>query len=189
MHRLTFGLLLFSSLSSGCASSSHHKLSLFLFILAQLFWSFGSTCLWIHGPVYLDQNVTAKHMNIHLGVMYASAALGPAFGYLLSGQLLNMWVDPEKGKCRLREQQTRVSVAARPEKRSLVSRVLTLSDCFVSRMQHATGPPPNLTPTSSDWIGAWWIGYAITFCMAMVFVGPIACFPKQIPEPSGGSCP
>ena len=35
-------------------------------------------------------------MQLYLGIFYATAAIGPAFGFILGGALLDTWVDPGK---------------------------------------------------------------------------------------------
>ena len=41
--------------------------------------------------------------------------------------------------------------------------------------------PDGVTPSSSRWVGAWWVGFFAPAC-AMVIVGaPLALFPTQMP--------
>jgi len=69
-------------------------LAILVFMLAQLMVSIGASALWILGAIYLDRNVSQQKMNMYLSALYASAALGPAVGYLMNGKLLDHWIDP-----------------------------------------------------------------------------------------------
>ncbi|XP_064597330.1 solute carrier organic anion transporter family member 4C1-like [Liolophura sinensis] len=66
---------------------------LYLLIAGQLLHGVGGTTLYSVGTSCLDDNVVAKRSPIYVGIMYAFAALGPALGYILGGQLLNIYVD------------------------------------------------------------------------------------------------
>jgi len=79
---------------SAITDNSNTGSILAVFLLAQFCVSVGLTALWILGPIYMDRNVSQQNMNMYLACLYASAALGPAVGYLMNGKLLNFWVDP-----------------------------------------------------------------------------------------------
>ncbi|XP_067671641.1 solute carrier organic anion transporter family member 3A1-like [Haliotis asinina] len=40
-----------------------------------------------------------------------------------------------------------------------------------------------LSPLHPEWIGAWWIGYLLFGCAALVLAVPLGCFPKHIRAP------
>jgi len=43
-------------------------------------------------------------------------------------------------------------------------------------------PPPGLTPSSSMWMGNWWMGYMIMGGISFLFLLPLACFPRFLPN-------
>ena len=44
------------------------------------------------------------------------------------------------------------------------------------------GPPEGFTPDSSAWLGAWWLGYVLTFAFGLLLFLPIMCYPKYLPN-------
>ncbi|XP_067030359.1 solute carrier organic anion transporter family member 4A1-like [Acropora muricata] len=76
---------------SGCKSSIwYHILA---FVIAEFFIGVGATPVYILGPSYIDENVRHSTSGLFLGIMYAVASLGPAIGFLLGGEFLNIYVD------------------------------------------------------------------------------------------------
>lgn len=79
----------------------NHKMSckdaawynIFVFVIAEFFIGFGATPVYILGTAYIDENVRHATSGMYLGIMYAVATFGPAIGYLLGGQFLNIYVD------------------------------------------------------------------------------------------------
>ena len=67
--------------------------NILVFVLAECFIGFGATPVYILGTAYIDENVRHSTSGMYLGVMYAVATFGPAIGYLLGGQFLNIYVD------------------------------------------------------------------------------------------------
>ncbi|XP_074656773.1 solute carrier organic anion transporter family member 4A1-like [Tubulanus polymorphus] len=64
-----------------------------VFILAQLLMGAGATPLYTLGTTYLDDNLNRKVSSLYVGIFYAMAIIGPAVGYLLGGELLNIYTD------------------------------------------------------------------------------------------------
>jgi len=83
------------SVTSVCSEGQNTQktATLLVFLAAQLCIALGSA-LWILGPIYLDRHVCQSSMNLYLSCLYASAALGPAVGFLMNGALLDRWVSP-----------------------------------------------------------------------------------------------
>ncbi|XP_013383827.1 solute carrier organic anion transporter family member 4C1, partial [Lingula anatina] len=68
---------------------------LYVLILGQLLHGVGGTTLYSLGTVFIDENVKTKVSPIYIGILYAFSALGPAIGYIVGGQFLNIYVDFE----------------------------------------------------------------------------------------------
>ncbi|XP_042212018.1 solute carrier organic anion transporter family member 4A1-like isoform X2 [Homarus americanus] len=64
-----------------------------IFVLGQFLHGVGATPLYTLGVTYLDESVPTKMSSMYLGIFYAMAVLGPALGYLLGGQFLNVYID------------------------------------------------------------------------------------------------
>ena len=41
-----------------------------------------------------------------------------------------------------------------------------------------------LSPTDSQWVGAWWVGFLIFGALMILTAPPFFAFPKSLPEPS-----
>ncbi|XP_019622912.1 PREDICTED: solute carrier organic anion transporter family member 4A1-like [Branchiostoma belcheri] len=87
-----------NSTTTGCTTGGS-TLSYYLgvFILAQLFHGFGATPLYTVGTAYLDENVEEVNSGLYIGIFYAAATIGPAVGYLVGGQFLDIFVDIDIG--------------------------------------------------------------------------------------------
>ena len=66
---------------------------LYVFLLGQALHGVGGTTLYIVGVTLLDDSVPASSSPMYVGVLYAFATLGPALGYIVGGQFLNIYVD------------------------------------------------------------------------------------------------
>lgn len=42
--------------------------------------------------------------------------------------------------------------------------------------------PAGVQDTDPEYVGAWWIGYVICGLCGLLFVGPLALFPRQFPR-------
>ena len=40
--------------------------------------------------------------------------------------------------------------------------------------------PDQIDPKGSEWVGAWWLGYAIVIICLLIFSTPLAFFPRQV---------
>ncbi|KAJ8322339.1 hypothetical protein KUTeg_000810 [Tegillarca granosa] len=67
--------------------------NLYLFLLGQILHGLGGTTLYTIGISLIDDSVTASSSPMYLGILYSFATLGPALGYLIGGQFLNIYVD------------------------------------------------------------------------------------------------
>ncbi|XP_016850329.2 solute carrier organic anion transporter family member 4C1 isoform X2 [Anolis carolinensis] len=65
----------------------------FVFLLAQLILGAGGTPLYTLGTTFIDDSVPKHQASVYIGIGYAMSLLGPAIGYVLGGQLLNVYVD------------------------------------------------------------------------------------------------
>ncbi|XP_025899867.1 solute carrier organic anion transporter family member 4C1 [Nothoprocta perdicaria] len=86
-----------------CSASTKSSLSnyLYVFILAQLLLGVGGTPLYTLGTAFIDDSVPKHKSSLYIGIGYAMSLLGPAIGYVLGGQLLNIYIDiqiPESTK-------------------------------------------------------------------------------------------
>ncbi|XP_039273771.2 solute carrier organic anion transporter family member 4A1-like [Styela clava] len=64
------------------------------FITSQLLHGIGTTPLYTLALTYLDENVKQVYSSVYHGVFYAVSLIGPGLGYLLGGQLLNIYTNP-----------------------------------------------------------------------------------------------
>ncbi|XP_034630723.1 solute carrier organic anion transporter family member 4C1-like [Trachemys scripta elegans] len=78
-----------------CNTSKESSLSnyLYVFILAQLLLGVGGTPLYTLGTAFIDDSVPKHKSSLYIGIGYAMSLLGPALGYVLGGQLLNIYID------------------------------------------------------------------------------------------------
>lgn len=67
-----------------------------IFVLGQFLHGVGASPLYTLGITYLDESVPVKMSSMYLGIFYAMAVIGPAFGYLLGGQFLKIYIDSPK---------------------------------------------------------------------------------------------
>ena len=65
----------------------------FIFMGAQLLHGAGAAPLYTLGVTYIDENVGTGNSAFYLGVFYTMAIVGPAIGYGIGGQLLNIHTD------------------------------------------------------------------------------------------------
>ncbi|KAM9367284.1 solute carrier organic anion transporter family member 4C1 [Phaethornis superciliosus] len=92
-----------SSANFTCSTSTRSSLSsyLYVFILGQLLLGIGGTPLYTLGTAFIDDSVPKNKSSIYIGIGYAMSLMGPAIGYILGGQLLNIYIDiqiPESAK-------------------------------------------------------------------------------------------
>ncbi|NWR61007.1 SO4C1 protein, partial [Bucorvus abyssinicus] len=66
---------------------------LYVFILGQLLLGIGGTPLYTLGTAFIDDSVPTYKSSLYIGIGYAMSLLGPAIGYVLGGQLLNIYID------------------------------------------------------------------------------------------------
>ncbi|XP_065262903.1 solute carrier organic anion transporter family member 4C1-like [Emys orbicularis] len=78
-----------------CNTSKESSLSnyLYVFILAQLLLGVGGTPLYTLGTAFIDDSVPKHKSSLYIGIGYAMSLLGPALGYVLGGQMLNIYID------------------------------------------------------------------------------------------------
>ncbi|XP_010177455.1 PREDICTED: solute carrier organic anion transporter family member 4C1, partial [Mesitornis unicolor] len=92
-----------SSANFTCNASMKSSLPnyLYVFILGQLLLGVGGTPLYTLGTAFIDDSVPKHKASLYIGIGYAMSLLGPAIGYVLGGQLLNIYIDiqiPESTK-------------------------------------------------------------------------------------------
>lgn len=79
--------------SLDCNSDSDLQNYLYVLILGQLLHGLGGTTLYTVGVSLIDDSVPASSSPMYIGILYAFASLGPAMGYIIGGQLLEIYVD------------------------------------------------------------------------------------------------
>ncbi|NXD85615.1 SO4C1 protein, partial [Halcyon senegalensis] len=86
-----------SSTNFTCSASTKSSLPnyLYIFILGQLLLGVGGTPLYTLGTAFIDDSVPKHKSSLYIGIGYAMSLLGPAVGYVLGGQLLNIYIDIE----------------------------------------------------------------------------------------------
>jgi MFS family permease len=78
--------------NDGCGKDDNDGI-FYIFAAAQLFIAAGAAPLYIHGNIWLDENVPADKLGIFIGGMLACGGLGPAIGFAFGGVFLGAWVD------------------------------------------------------------------------------------------------
>lgn len=73
--------------------NEHHSNYMWLFFIGQLLHGAGASPLYTLGVTYIDENVSKKMSSVYLGIYYTTAIVGPALGYVLGGQLLQIYTD------------------------------------------------------------------------------------------------
>ncbi|KAL4217826.1 Solute carrier organic anion transporter [Mactra antiquata] len=79
--------------TANCEGESYLQNYLYVLILGQLLHGLGGTTLYTVGVSLIDDSVPASSSPMYIGIMYAFATLGPALGYIIGGQLLELYVD------------------------------------------------------------------------------------------------
>ncbi|XP_039249846.2 solute carrier organic anion transporter family member 4A1-like [Styela clava] len=65
----------------------------YVFMLGQFFNGIGNTPLGVLAVTFIDENVDKRVYPIYIGIYYMGALLGPAFGFVLGGQLLTSFTN------------------------------------------------------------------------------------------------
>ncbi|KAL5014867.1 hypothetical protein ScPMuIL_009137 [Solemya velum] len=68
----------------------------YILYLGQLLHGAGAAPLYTLGVTYLDENLPLRSTSFYIGIYYAFAILGPAVGYLVGSEFLNIYVDIDK---------------------------------------------------------------------------------------------
>ncbi|XP_075710955.1 solute carrier organic anion transporter family member 4C1 [Rhinoderma darwinii] len=81
-----------------CSGKTGSTLSnyLYVFILGQLLMGIGGTPLYTLGTAFFDDSLPTHKSSLYIGIAYGMSVVGPAVGYLIGGQLLNIYIDFEK---------------------------------------------------------------------------------------------
>ncbi|XP_059825441.1 solute carrier organic anion transporter family member 4C1-like [Hypanus sabinus] len=84
-----------NSTTQGCTPSVAYKDSnfLYLFFLGQLLHGVGGTPLYTLGTAYLDDSVPNDKTSLYIGIGNSMSTLGPAIGFVLGGQMLDIYID------------------------------------------------------------------------------------------------
>ncbi|XP_053330553.1 solute carrier organic anion transporter family member 4C1 [Spea bombifrons] len=82
-----------------CTGKKKSSLSnyLYVFILGQLLMGVGGTPLYTLGTAFFDDSLPTHKSSLYIGIAYGMSVVGPAIGYLIGGQLLNLYIDFDKG--------------------------------------------------------------------------------------------
>ncbi|KAG8598281.1 hypothetical protein GDO81_002544 [Engystomops pustulosus] len=83
-----------------CTGKAGSTLSnyLYVFVLGQLLMGVGGTPLYTLGTAFFDDSLPTHKSSLYIGIAYGMAVVGPAVGYIMGGQLLNIYIDFEKLK-------------------------------------------------------------------------------------------
>ncbi|KAM4808250.1 solute carrier organic anion transporter family member 4C1 [Rhinophrynus dorsalis] len=89
-----------SSILPNCPNSQGSSLSnyLYVFVLGQLLMGVGGTPLYTLGTAFFDDSLPTHKSSLFIGIAYGMSVVGPAIGYLIGGQLLNIYIDFDKGQ-------------------------------------------------------------------------------------------
>nr|DBA23381.1 TPA: hypothetical protein GDO54_014297 [Pyxicephalus adspersus] len=83
-----------------CTGKKGSSLSnyLYVFILAQLLMGVGGTPLYTLGTAFFDDSLPPHKSSLYIGIAYGMSVVGPAVGYLIGSQTLDVYIDFEKEK-------------------------------------------------------------------------------------------
>ncbi|XP_041041264.1 solute carrier organic anion transporter family member 4C1-like [Carcharodon carcharias] len=78
-----------------CTPSATTKSStfVFVFLLGQLLHGVGGTPLYTLGTAHIDDSVSNEKSSLYIGIGSGMSVLGPAFGYVIGGQFLDIYID------------------------------------------------------------------------------------------------
>ncbi|XP_069820773.1 solute carrier organic anion transporter family member 4C1 [Dendropsophus ebraccatus] len=81
-----------------CITKTGSSLSnyLYVFILGQLIMGVGGTPLFTLGTAFFDDSLPTHKSSLYIGIALGMNIVGPAIGYLMGGELLNIYIDFEK---------------------------------------------------------------------------------------------
>ncbi|CAL4120916.1 unnamed protein product, partial [Meganyctiphanes norvegica] len=65
----------------------------YIFVLGQFLHGVGASPLYTLGITFLDESVPLKMSSMYLGIFYAMAVVGPAIGFVLGSQFLQIYID------------------------------------------------------------------------------------------------
>ncbi|KAM8962211.1 solute carrier organic anion transporter family member 4C1 [Pelodytes ibericus] len=82
-----------------CSGNKISSLSnyLYVFVLGQLVMGVGGTPLYTLGTAFFDDSLPTHQSSLYIGIAYGMSVVGPAVGYLIGGQLLDIYIDFDKG--------------------------------------------------------------------------------------------
>ncbi|CAH2297106.1 solute carrier organic anion transporter family member 4C1 [Pelobates cultripes] len=88
-----------NSTHADCTNDNQSSLSnfLYVFILGQLLMGVGGTPLYTLGTAFFDDSLPTHKSSLYIGIAYGLSIVGPAIGFLIGGDLLNMYIDFNKG--------------------------------------------------------------------------------------------
>ncbi|XP_068103577.1 solute carrier organic anion transporter family member 4C1-like isoform X2 [Hyperolius riggenbachi] len=69
---------------------------LYVFVLGQMLMGVGGTPLYTLGTAFFDDSLPPHKSSLYIGIAYGMSVVGPAIGYVIGGQLLNIYIDFEK---------------------------------------------------------------------------------------------
>ncbi|XP_030049280.1 solute carrier organic anion transporter family member 4C1 [Microcaecilia unicolor] len=81
-----------------CRSKSSLSNYLYVFIFAQLLMGVGGTPLYTLGTAFFDDSLPVHKSSLYIGIGYGMSVIGPAIGYVVGGQLLNIYIDFDSGQ-------------------------------------------------------------------------------------------
>lgn len=76
-----------------CSATSALRNFIYIILFGQVLVGAGNNLLWNVGMACMDENVSPNVSSIYMAVMMALSAVGPAFGYLLGGAFMRIYVD------------------------------------------------------------------------------------------------
>ncbi|KAG1659414.1 Solute carrier organic anion transporter family member 4C1 [Nymphon striatum] len=81
--------------STSCGTPSLANLSTYkyVFFFGQFLHGVGYSPLYTLGVTYIDESVSTKMSSVYLGIFYLMSVIGPALGYVVGGQFLNIYTD------------------------------------------------------------------------------------------------
>ncbi|KAM5192159.1 solute carrier organic anion transporter family member 4C1 [Mantella aurantiaca] len=83
-----------------CTGKAKSSLSnyLYVFVLGQLLMGVGGTPLYTLGTAFFDDSLPTHKSSLYIGIAYGMSVVGPAVGYLIGSQTLDIYIDFEKVK-------------------------------------------------------------------------------------------
>lgn len=117
--------------------------------------------------------------------MYSFSTLGPALGYVIGGQLLNLYVDFYEVERQVSALNNNRSIffaiffiLKHSSKKLNLYDIKTINNCLILIFFFSV----SITPNDPRWVGAWWVGFVVASLLFLVVSIPLFGYGKELPS-------